>query len=188
MRPSTMLPCRCIVLIGFMGAGKTTTGAALARLLGWKFVDLDDSICDEAGKPIADIFSDHGEPHFRAAEARHLANILAASKSSNPTVLAVGGGAVENPESHKLLASAPDSCIIYLEAPLPVLLSRCHTEHDRASAPIRPLLSEAEIRYGHRVPLYESIGTPVSTYGFSAEDVASNIVSLLQMKSTAGRD
>ena len=182
-----MLPCRCIVLIGFMGAGKTTTGAALARLLGWRFVDLDDNICDAAGKPIADIFTQHGEAHFRAEEARHLANILPSAHTKTPLVLAVGGGAVENPDSHKLLATAPDTCIIYLEAPLPVLLSRCQAPHERAHAPVRPLLAEAELRYEHRVPLYESIGTAVSTYGFSVEDVAANIVSLLQMRSTTGR-
>jgi shikimate kinase len=178
-----MLPCRSIVLIGFMGAGKSTTGAALARLLGWPFVDLDDNIAAEAGKPIADIFAHHGEPHFRAAEARHLANILS---QSSQVVLAVGGGAVENPETHQLLATAPDTCIIYLEAPLAVLLSRIHAPQERAHTPVRPLLAEAEMRYQHRVPLYESIGTPVSTYGFSAEDVAANIVSLLQMRSTTG--
>lgn len=183
-----MLPCRCIVLIGFMGAGKTTTGAALARLLGWRFVDLDDDIADAAGKPISDIFAHHGEAHFRAEEARHLANVLPSAHTKTPLVLAVGGGAVENPESHKLLAEAPDTCIMYLEAPLAALLARCNTQHQSAAVPIRPLLSEAEIRYERRVPLYESIGTPVSTYGFSAEDVASNIVSLLQMRSTAGRD
>jgi shikimate kinase len=183
-----MLSCRCIVLIGFMGAGKTTTGAALARLLGWRFIDLDTDIADEACKSIADIFAHHGEQHFRAAEARHLANVLPSAHSNEhqPLVLAVGGGAVENPDSHKLLANAPDTCIIYLEAPLAVLLARCHAPEEHSSRPVRPLLAEAEMRYEHRVPLYESIGTPVSTYGFSAEDVAANIVSLLQMRSTAG--
>jgi len=170
-----------------MGAGKTSTGAALARLLGWHFVDLDDDIAAHAGQCIADIFAHHGEAHFRAEETLHLTNILPHARSNHaPFVLALGGGAVEQRENHKLLAEAPDTCIFYLEAPLEVLLARCSTPSELTGRRARPLLAEAEMRYQHRVPLYESIGTTVSTYGFSAEDVASNILSLLQMRNTAG--
>jgi shikimate kinase len=191
MRPLAVLPCRCIVLIGFMGAGKTTTGAVLARLLDWRFVDLDDGIADESGKSVADIFDHHGEAHFRAAETRHLARYLQPGNAG--LVLALGGGTLDLEENRKLLAAAPDTCVIYLEAPLAELLARCHRQanghHQQSSSmmrsPVRPLLSEAEIRFEQRAPLYESIGTAVSTYGFSAEDVASNIVGLLQMRGGA---
>src|SRR3984957_1394832 len=92
-----------IVLVGFMGAGKTTVGRLLAANLGVPFTDSDHVIEDRAGKPIRQIFADDGEAAFRALEHEVIADLLAGPD----IVLAVGGGAVEHALTRKLLAEAP---------------------------------------------------------------------------------
>jgi shikimate kinase len=92
-----------IVLVGFMGAGKTTVGRLLAAELGVPFTDSDHVVEDRAGKPIPQIFADEGEPAFRALEHQAIADLL----GGPDLVLALGGGAVEHPLTRKLLAEAP---------------------------------------------------------------------------------
>ena len=88
-----------VVLIGAPGAGKTRTGKRLARLLDVPLVDTDKRIVEEHGV-IADIFRDHGEPHFRALEKAAVAQAL-----SENAVVTLGGGAVLDPGTQELLAS-----------------------------------------------------------------------------------
>src|SRR4051812_50067932 len=80
---------RCVVLIGMMGAGKSTIGRRLSARLRLPFLDADTEIETAAGMSIPDIFENHGEPHFRDGEARGIARLL----DSGPVVLATGGGA-----------------------------------------------------------------------------------------------
>src|SRR5689334_2783787 len=84
------LGARSIVLVGMMGAGKSTVGRRIATRLNLPFVDADQEIEAAAGKSIPDIFAEHGEPHFRDGEAKVIARLL----QSGPVVLATGGGAV----------------------------------------------------------------------------------------------
>ena len=84
---------RCVVLIGFMGAGKTTVGRELARRLRWHFLDLDDVIEQREQKSVAEIFASSGEAAFRQAESAALAALLQDRESSSDLVLALGGGA-----------------------------------------------------------------------------------------------
>ena len=88
------------VLIGFMGAGKSTVGVALADLLGVGFCDTDHEIVERAGRTVAEIFADDGEQHFRDLEAQVVADVLA----SHPGVVALGGGAVMTPAVRAVLA------------------------------------------------------------------------------------
>src|ERR1700674_3720837 len=83
---------RSIVLVGMMGAGKSSIGRRVAARLGIPFVDADVEIEQAAGMSIADIFAAHGEPYFRAGEARVIARLL----EQGPQVLATGGGAFIN--------------------------------------------------------------------------------------------
>src|SRR4051794_11458362 len=81
-----------VSLVGFMGAGKTTVGRALAAKLGWAFVDLDDLIQSRDGRSIPEIFQNSGENAFRTLE-RNLLQELVSSSQANASVLSLGGGA-----------------------------------------------------------------------------------------------
>jgi shikimate kinase len=83
-----MLNSQILYIIGFMGSGKSTAGKKLASLLGWSFIDLDKSIEVQTGKTIPEIFSLHGEDHFRNVESE----VLRSLKSQINTVISTGGG------------------------------------------------------------------------------------------------
>jgi len=89
-----------IVLVGLMGAGKTTIGRRLAAKLNLSFVDADHEIERAAGMSVSDIFEQHGEAHFRDGEQRVIARLL----DNGPQVLATGGGAYMDPETRKNIA------------------------------------------------------------------------------------
>jgi shikimate kinase len=109
---------RAIVLVGLMGAGKTSIGRRLAERLDLPFVDADVEIEKAAGKSIPDIFAEHGEAHFRDGERRVIARLLENGKQ----VLATGGGAFMNPETRKAIQA--NSISVWLKADLDVLLKR----------------------------------------------------------------
>ncbi len=109
---------RTIVLVGLMGAGKTSIGRRLADKMDWPFVDADVEIEKAAGKSIPDIFAEHGETHFRDGERRVIARLLENGKQ----VLATGGGAFMNAETRQAIKDHALS--IWLRADLDVLLKR----------------------------------------------------------------
>lgn len=107
-----------IVLAGFMGAGKTSVGRALADLLGWSFVDLDEEIARDAGRSIAEIFASEGEAAFRRRESRAIEALV----GRREIVVATGGGSVVSPENRALLYRIGQ--IVCLDAPSGVLWAR----------------------------------------------------------------
>lgn len=109
-----------LVLIGFMGAGKSTIGRLLALQLACPFVDLDVEIARTHGS-IPELFSSRGESGFRAIEYHHLDLIL--SRLKRPTVLALGGGAFLQPANRELLARK-SATVIFLDAPYEVVRAR----------------------------------------------------------------
>jgi shikimate kinase len=123
---------RSIVLIGMMGAGKSSVGRRLAARLGLAFVDADSEIETAAGMSIADIFSAHGEAYFRSGEARVIARLL----EGGPQVLATGGGAIMNPDTRAAIRAKAVS--IWLNAEYDVLLRRVRRRTDR------PMLKTAD--------------------------------------------
>ncbi|MEJ2433875.1 MAG: shikimate kinase [Pseudolabrys sp.] len=124
----TALGRRSIVLVGMMGAGKSSVGRRLASRLGIPFVDADSEIESAAGMTIPEIFAKHGEPYFRAGEARVIARLL----ESGPQVLATGGGAVMDQRTRDLIHIKGVS--IWLKADLDVLLKRTKRRSDRPLA------------------------------------------------------
>src|SRR5262245_27767354 len=96
----TALGRRSIVLVGMMGAGKSSIGRRLAQRLGLSFVDADAEIESAAGMTIAEIFANYGEAYFRSGEQRVIARLL----DGGPQVLATGGGAFMNPETRSAVA------------------------------------------------------------------------------------
>ncbi len=119
---------RSVVLVGMMGAGKSSIGRRLATRLNVPFVDADSEIESAAGMSIPEIFAKHGEPSFRAGEARVIARLL----DSGPCVLATGGGAVMDPQTRALIGEKGIS--VWLNADLDVLVKRTKRRNDRPLA------------------------------------------------------
>src|SRR5271165_6116012 len=94
-----------IVLIGFMGAGKSTAGPILAERLGWRFLDADYYLQDQAGATIAELFSTLGEAEFRRMEAE----VFAKLHRQRDLVLALGGGAIESESTRSLLQQSNET-------------------------------------------------------------------------------
>ena len=139
---------RCIVLVGMMGAGKTSIGRRLANLLHLPFLDADGEIEKAANLSIAEIFSAYGEAHFREGEKRVVMRLL----GSGPAVLATGGGAYMNEETRQRCRT--EAVTIWLKADVPVLLERVRKkgnrpllERDDPESVMRKLLSEREPVY-----------------------------------------
>jgi shikimate kinase len=116
---------RALVLVGLMGAGKTSVGRRLAEKLEIPFVDADHEIEVAAGKTIPEIFNDHGEEYFREGERRVITRLLENGKQ----VLATGGGAFMNAETRDKIKAHGLS--LWLKADLDVLLKRVAKRNDR---------------------------------------------------------
>lgn len=169
-------------LVGFMGAGKTSVGEALARQLGWRFIDLDQRIAAQAGKRIADIFRDSGESEFRRAEKDELQRVIA-ELDAGGAVVALGGGAFVQPENAGLLAACA-GCCVFLDAPVEELWRRA-----QAAQGERPLaLSENHFRqlYAARRPRYMEAEYCVQTLGRTVAEVVADIAARLQVQTGKG--
>ena len=161
---------RRIVLTGFMGSGKSTTGPLLAAHLGWKFVDVDDVIEAEAGCTIAELFARHGETPFRELERDTIARLAA----GDALVLALGGGAVEHPETRTRLKSSPETLLVHLEVELETTLARC-----KGTEGMRPILADrANLadRYQRRLPLYREAHVSIPVDKLTPEQVVDAIL------------
>jgi shikimate kinase len=161
-----------IALIGFMGAGKSAVGRALASAAGMDFLDLDHMIEERAGRSIAEIFSLDGEPAFRRMEAE----IIKDAAVRTNTVIACGGGAVLDQANIEALRR--NAVIIYLTAEPSILLGRVLKSRER-----RPLLqvldpaSAMNDLLKHREPLYRAAADlTVNTSVLDIEGVVQNIL------------
>ena len=170
-----MGPNENIVLTGFMGAGKSAVGRALARRMGRPFVDMDARIESETGKPVHRIFAEDGEPHFRALE-RALVEALCRERG---LVVAAGGGVVL--DERNVADFNASSRLICLRAGADEIVRRVSRGRSR------PLLegagdkTERVLRLlRERKPLYDRIPYQVDTTGCSPDQVAIRIVRLLE--------
>ena len=145
---ATALGKRAIVLIGMMGAGKSTVGRRLAARLGLSFVDADVEIEAAAGMSIPDIFAAHGEQYFRDGEVRVIARLLEGA----PCVIATGGGAWLRAETRERIRAKAVS--IWLKADPDVLLRRVKRRSDRPLLQNTDPAQTIEKLVGERYPLY----------------------------------
>jgi len=162
-----------VVLVGSMGAGKTTVGGLVAKALGLGFLDTDHLVEARAGKPVADIFVEDGEAHFRALERA----AVAAALETHDGVLALGGGAVLDESTRELLA---DHNVVFLQVGLSDAAARVGLGVSRplllgnVRGRIKQLLDE-------RTPLYTRLARhTVPTDGLSADEVADRVLALVQ--------
>lgn len=169
---------RAVFLVGFMGAGKTSVGKALAQTLGWGFIDLDDRVEGREKRSIAEIFRDSGEAAFRKAETAALHELLDHLDHDRPAVIAVGGGAFVREENIRLLA-ASGSPVVFLDAPDDVLRQRCQSQ-----GADRPLFQDKESfreLYETRRPHYLRAGVRIDTTHNTVPQVAAEIIERLQL-------
>lgn len=161
-----------IFLIGFMGAGKTSTGAALATRLEASFIDLDSRVEAAMGVPVAEIFRRHGEPAFRGEETRQLAACSAHSR----VVVATGGGTFASAANRAIIARAGVS--VFLDVPWGEVARRLPGKRDE-----RPLFATPEQAlelYRRRWPFYARADLTVRPNpDESPEAVAGRILLLL---------
>jgi shikimate kinase len=165
-----------IVLVGFMGAGKTTVGHLLAGRLGLPFTDSDAVIEQRAGRSIPQIFAEDGEPAFRALEHQVIAGLL----DGPALVLALGGGAAEHPGTRDRLAAAE---VVYLQVGYEQAMRRVGGD------PGRPLLARPDLAatYQRRLPRYAEIATvTISTDNRHPESISQDILARLSTKPAAG--
>lgn len=169
-----------IVLTGFMGSGKTTAGALLAERLGWRFLDLDREIEARDGRPVPQIFSEHGEAHFRHIESATLASLLGQRR----VVLALGGGAPEELGNRLLLEQTPHTAVVYLSASFDILIARCADQAADPTATARPNLADlnlAERRFRLRRSHYERIAAhTIHTSGISPDQTVDLILAVVR--------
>jgi len=162
-----------IVMIGLMGAGKTSIGRRLAARLGLPFVDADEEIEAAAGSSIEDIFERHGEAGFRDGERRVIERLL----DGPPIVLATGGGAFMDAETRAQIAAKGIS--IWLRADLDTLVRRTSRRNDR------PLLKTGDPReiltklMEQRYPIYQLADITVDSFDAPADETLQNVLDAL---------
>ncbi|WP_432023716.1 3-dehydroquinate synthase [Streptomyces parvus] len=163
-----------VVLVGPMGVGKSTVGELLAARLGTTYRDTDADVVAEAGKPIAEIFYDEGEEHFRALERR----AVAAAVAGHPGVLSLGGGAVLDRATRELLAGRP---VVYLSMDVDEAVRRVGLGAARPLLAVNPRRQWRELMDARR-HLYEEVArTVVATDENTPEEVAQAIIDALEL-------
>lgn len=158
-----------IVIVGFMGAGKTTVGRMLAGRLGLPFVDSDLVIEQRARRPVRQIFADDGEAAFRDLEHEVVAGLLRGPEA----VVALGGGAADRPDTRDLLKSAQ---VVYLRVEFAESMLRVTGDS------CRPLLAQPGVGklYQRRLAVYDEVATlTVATDGRRPEAICSEVISRL---------
>ncbi len=140
-----------IVLVGFMGAGKTTVGGLLAGRLGLPLADSDQVIEERTGRQVRQIFAEDGEPAFRALEHQVIGELL----EGPDLVIAVGGGAPEHPRTRDLLLAETRAGVVYLEVGYEQALQRVGGDGGR------PMLARPDIAavYERRLSVYAQVAT-----------------------------
>jgi shikimate kinase len=164
---------RSLVLVGLMGAGKSSVGRRLAARLGFDFIDADTEIEKAAGATIPEIFAEHGEAAFREGERKVIARLLDQPR----IVLATGGGAFMNAETRARIRERSHS--IWIKASLDVLAKRCARRSNR------PLLANGDLRgtldrlMRERYPVYAEAEFSVTSLDGPHEAVVEEILHVL---------
>ncbi|MHB1110381.1 MAG: shikimate kinase [Devosia sp.] len=168
-----LLAGRPIVLVGMMGAGKTTVGRRLANKLGRHFIDSDEEIENAAGMTIEDIFKTHGEADFRSGEVRVIARLLREPE----IVLGTGGGAFINPQTRALVKA--EAVSVWIKADFELLFSRVSRRSNRpllkTANPRETLRTLIDIRY----PTYAEADVTIVSQDVPQDAVANDIVDAL---------
>jgi shikimate kinase len=178
-----------IILVGFMGAGKSTVGRALAGRLGWTFEDLDDRIEQREKQKVAEIFRNAGEAEFRRAEHEALKELLKGLRSGSEKVIAFGGGAFVQQSNISLLDSA-NLPAVFLDAGVEELLTRCQRQWETQGVE-RPLLGTPEHfrqLYEKRRPHYLRARFTQGTEGKDVQEIVTSLIQVLGLPDSGELD
>ena len=170
-----------IFLVGFMGAGKTSVGRALAEKLAWDFEDLDTRIEARERLTVAEIFRKHGESGFREREHVALRTLLEEHDSTSPIVVALGGGAFVQPENMSLLSLA-ERPSVFLDTPVEDLWERCKAPGE-PERPLRTVPVQFRALHERRLAHYEQAAIRIETAGKTIQQIAEEIVQILDLQS-----
>jgi shikimate kinase len=165
-----------VVITGFMGAGKTTVGRALANLLGETFIDLDDAVRELEGRGPRELIDAEGEESFRESETRALRHVL---ERGEARVVATGGGAWTLARNRSLVAE--HGCLsVWLDAPFALCLRRIEDEGGRDSRPFARDVERAASLYEERLAAYRQadLRVPVSPAA-TTDELAAEIAAAL---------
>lgn len=166
---NSKLTIRQLILIGFMGTGKTTIGSAIAERTGWNQVDIDHQIAEAVGKEIREIFAEEGEDAFRALESQVLEHVLASPVSQ---IVTTGGGVVTRPCNVEIMKQR--GLTVALTAEPETIIDRLRADTSR------PLLAgdmERNVRrlMEERAGLYDFAPVRLSTDGKSVEEIVDEL-------------
>jgi shikimate kinase len=178
---------RAVVLIGFMGAGKSSVGRALGEQLGWPFEDLDERIERREKRTVPEIFRESGESGFRRAEHAALAELLDELRAGAARIVALGGGAFAQKNNARMIEDT-DIPTLFLDANVEELWRRC--EHQTGQQGVeRPLAKSLETfreLYNARKPHYLKASVRHETGGKTVEEIAAEVIHSLDL-SRSGR-
>jgi shikimate kinase len=174
------LGSRSLVLVGMMGAGKSSIGRRLAARLEIPFVDADAEIERAAGMTISDIFAKHGESSFRSGEARVIARLL----DAGPQVLATGGGAFMNAETRVLIGQKGIS--IWLKADFDILMRRIRRRNDRPLLNTENPADTLQRLIEERYPVYQLADVTVHSRDVPHDTIVDEILSAVVQRIDAG--
>jgi len=161
---------RSVVLVGMMGAGKSSIGKRLAARLGIPFVDADAEIEAAAGMTISEIFARHGESYFRTGEARVIARLL----EGGPQVLATGGGAFMNEDTRASIGAKGIS--VWLKADFDVLMRRIKRRSDRPLLKTEDPAATLKALIAARYPVYAAAELTIESREIPHETIVEEII------------
>src|SRR5689334_6226508 len=171
---------RSVVLIGMMGAGKSTIGRRMAARLRLPFLDADIEIEAAAGMSIPDIFETHGEPHFRDGEARVIARLL----DSGPAVIATGGGAFMREETRNRIRDKAVS--IWLKADVDIIMKRVKRRADRPLLQTEDPVATVSRLLEAREPVYATADLTIGSRDVPHDRVVDECIDALRARLCAG--
>ena len=174
-------PVPIVALTGFMGAGKSSVGRALASLLRWSFVDLDHEIELRQNQQIRDLFQSQGEPRFRDIETSTLKTLI--GHLSSATVIALGGGTFIQ-EPNIVLLRACSAKVVFLEASVELMMQRCQVGTELPNDNPRPLASDPDAfqaLYARRLSHYRAADLTVITDNLTFDQQAQEIAARLKL-------
>jgi shikimate kinase len=179
---------QAVILVGFMGAGKSSVGPVLAEHMGWRFEDLDHRIEQREKRRIAEIFSNAGEVGFRRAEHEALQELLQELRSGSKKVVALGGGAFVQKANIGLIEAA-NLPTVFLDAGVDELWDRCRRQSEKQGME-RPLLGSVEgfrELYEKRRQHYLRASLRLETGGKAVADIVAELIQALDLGPRRGR-